>query len=173
MISGLKWRLLRRWFRPEKTIRAGQRDLDPDADEGSLGAWRRLQRYLLKRWLRQISTSSALPRPSPAALEAGTAIAIPSAAAPGLVAPGGRIRPVQVQDENSVLMELVGMSNVVAVAEGEPPALDMVRNMARGLGEGRRGESTSSRRESGVMVEEMEFSDEEGKEEGDGKVDEG
>ena len=58
MINRLKWRLLKRWFAPEKTINKKlYSSLAPGGDDTDLGAWARCKRYLLQRWLPQILAS--------------------------------------------------------------------------------------------------------------------
>ena len=55
-LNKLKWRLLRRWFAPEKTVNKKlYQSLVPDGDDDvDIGSWGRFKSYLLKRWLPQI-----------------------------------------------------------------------------------------------------------------------
>lgn len=50
----LKWRLIRHWLDPNRTIYHSPSDPDEDAAGSGLGAWARLKRHLACRWLQRI-----------------------------------------------------------------------------------------------------------------------
>ena len=57
-ISRLKWRLIRRWAAPEKTIKPElekKNDVDPANDLGTLN---RFRRYLMRRWTEQLERAA-------------------------------------------------------------------------------------------------------------------
>ncbi|KAK2780954.1 hypothetical protein FQN52_001951 [Onygenales sp. PD_12] len=57
-LARFKWFLIRRWSRPEKTIRLLAGDEAGDAGGGamaSLGTWARFKQYLIRRWTDQIA----------------------------------------------------------------------------------------------------------------------
>ncbi|KAK8205995.1 hypothetical protein IWZ01DRAFT_62690 [Phyllosticta capitalensis] len=52
LLHGLKWRLVRAWFNPERTIRA--QAYDPAEDLGTVA---RMKRQLARRWLKELNSS--------------------------------------------------------------------------------------------------------------------
>ena len=50
-----KWWLIKRWTRPERTIKAGQSNADTAAPD-DLSRWSKCKRYLIRRWTNDITT---------------------------------------------------------------------------------------------------------------------
>lgn len=50
-----KWWLVKRWSRPERTIKAGQANADTAAPD-DLSSWSKFKRYLIRRWTDDITT---------------------------------------------------------------------------------------------------------------------
>ncbi|KAI9707077.1 MAG: hypothetical protein M1836_000037 [Candelina mexicana] len=67
LISRLKWRLIKSWSVPSKTIRARPDDLD---DGNDLGTWSRIKRHLTKKWTAQMHVQNTAD-PSASMLELG------------------------------------------------------------------------------------------------------
>lgn len=156
--SRLKWRLLRRWFSPDKTI---NKRLYSTLEANELGAWARIKESLLRRWLPTIRVKR---RPS-------------DAVALGEIAEQGQASsaPASIRYEPGAINELAKMSTPIAVAEAEPTAIQQLSTMnlrrlslpnrrqsSADAERGRRrssGERPSSRGSSGVMIEERNLSD--------------
>ncbi|KAK4556046.1 hypothetical protein LTR86_006742 [Recurvomyces mirabilis] len=177
LVSRLKWRLLKQWFAPEKTInKKVYSSLSPDGDDAELGSWARTKRYLLRRWLPGIRRSQ-IPNP-------GNTLAM---------AELGRTSRTSIhgtRSEPTAIHELAKSSTPLAIAEAEPSALQQISTLGlRPLslterrtsvgssigmnfgasGGGRRHSSEerpSSRGSSGIMIEERNFSDSESEAEG-------
>ena len=156
LVQRIKWRLLKRWFAPEKTINVKlYSSLVPESDETDLGAWARFKHYLLKRWLPQIRGGNSDPL--------------------ALVEMGGdgsrRHSLISVHEDASTIIKLAKMSTPLAVAEAEPTALQQISAVGlRPLSASDRTTSVSprnseerpsSRGSSGVMFEERNLSDSE------------
>lgn len=101
----IKWRLLKRWFSPEKTVRKQMySSLAPDDAATELGAWADLKRRLLLRWLSQLQHAKRTTDDS-IALEEGVA-------------------KLSTSDyDGDAISELVKFSTPAAVAEAEPSAV--------------------------------------------------
>jgi hypothetical protein len=156
--SQLKWRLLKRWFSPEKTI---DKRLYSSLDEEEFGNWARIKKYFLKRWLPTIRVK---PRPD-------DAISMAEMEEQGLISSA----PASLRYHPGTISELAKMSTPVAMADAEPTAVQQIstlglrpmsleerRPSSSGSERGRRrssGERPSSRGSSGVMIEERNLSD--------------
>ena len=153
----LKWRLLKRWFAPERTVNKKlYSSLIGGDEETDLGSWARFKRYLLRRWLPTINL-----RHKP-----GDAISTAEQERPNSA-------PVYlVHYEAGTTTELAEMSTPVAFAGTEPTAVQQTTTYGLQPMElqGRRTSSLpntprlsedrpSSRGSSGVMVEERDLSD--------------
>ncbi|KAK3709938.1 hypothetical protein LTR37_010557 [Vermiconidia calcicola] len=149
----LKWRLLKRWFAPERTVNKKlYSSLIGGDEETDLGSWARFKRYLLKRWLPTIQL-----RHKP-----GDAIIITE-----------QDRPHSANHyEAGTITYLAEPSTAVAFADTEPTAVQQFPTyelQPMDL-QGRRTDSLpnaprlsedrpSSRGSSGIMVEERDLSD--------------
>ena len=155
--SRLKWRLLKRWFSPGKTI---DKKLYSSLDEEEFGNWARIKKYFLKRWLPTIRVG---PR-------SDDAISMAEMEEQGLVSSA----PASLRYHPGTISELAKMSTPVAMADAEPTAVQQIstlglrpvslegrRPSSTGSEKGRRssGERPSSRSSSGVMIEERNLSD--------------
>ncbi len=130
--SKLKWRLINAWFSPEKTIRKATSG-NPEHDmEG--GVVERIQRSLIRRWLNEIRTAR---RNSADAVELGY---------------------IDVDDNESILSELVTMSTPALLAIGEPEASQELATAMK-LRSQRRSSSPKGS-SGGIMVDERDASDE-------------
>ena len=161
-VSSVKWRLLRRWFAPEKTVNKRlYSSLTGSADDTGLGAWARFKRLLLKRWVPTIRL-----RHKP-----GDAVSITEIAEQGLSnsAPASLLHY-----EAGTINELAKVSTPVAVAEVEASAVQQrsTYNLQPLSRLGRKTSSApnsprqsderpSSRGSSGIMIEERDLSDSE------------
>ena len=161
--SKIKWRLLKRWFAPEKTInRKLYSSLGPGGDETELGSWARFKRYLLRRWLPEIRL---MRRQS-------DDVATAEIAEQGL----STSAPASLRYQHGTITELAKVSTPVAMADGEPNAVQQIttyglqphsardqRKRSSSVGgstPGRRSEERpSSRGSSGIMFEERNLSD--------------
>lgn len=156
----LKWRLLKRWFAPDKTVNKRlYSSLAGDGDTG-LGAWAGFKRYLLRRWLPTIRLRH---RP-------GDTISIAEIAeqqGPSNSAPASLLHY-----EPGTINELAKMSTPVAMADAEPTAVQQIstyglrpfslqdRRTSSAPNTPRHSEDRpSSRGSSGVMIEERNLSD--------------
>jgi hypothetical protein len=145
----LKWRLIKWWTAPEKTLHAANVNAE-GAVPDDLGSWSRLKKLLIKRWTAQIKASLS----SPSSLEDGEA----DASDTGLIAEG-----------LGEATELAALPGVPQVAETMPgglleipidPRVKIERRLPspspRRSGTQGRPESRSSSggRNSGILVEE-------------------
>ena len=162
-ISSMKWRLLKRWFAPEKTINKKlYSSLGPDGDDTDLGTWAKCKRYLLRRWLKEIQVK---PR-------SDDSIALSEMAEQGL----STSAPASLKYEAGTITELAKMSTPIAMAEAEPMAVQQIstlglrplniqerrrRSSSVGAVERYSEERPSSRGSSGIMFEERNLSDSE------------
>lgn len=168
----LKWRLLKRWFAPEKTVNKKlYSSLAGGSDDTDLGTWARTKNYLLHRWL---ATIRLRRRP-------GDTVSIAEIAEQG----HSNSAPVSLLHyEPGTITELAKMSTPVAMADAEPTAVQQISTLGlRPLSlQGRRTSSApitprhsedrpSSRGSSGIMIEERNLSDTES-EVGEGASDE-
>jgi hypothetical protein len=112
--SKFKWRLLTSWYAPSKTI--ARRTYDPTDVE--LGAWGRLKRYLVRRWLGDIRVARG-------STELDTEL--------GEVGPDGDLGTVN---------ELISFSQPIATAAAEPVAATVGAMLSRAKSS-RRGKSHS------------------------------
>jgi CorA-like Mg2+ transporter protein len=55
-----RWWLIRRWMRPDRTIKAGQANADT-AGPDDLSSWSQCKRYLIRKWTEQIITFKSRP----------------------------------------------------------------------------------------------------------------
>lgn len=143
LLVRLKWRLIKLWYAPSRTVRAHSRD--PDTDE--LGAWARVKRALVRRWLAEIDEKSS------------------RGAAEAELGEGG------MEDKFGAVTELLSLSTPVALADGEPAAARLTTPPFRVLRTRAPSPSGSDRplsaASSGVMVvEEDKSSDDEGSDHG-------
>jgi hypothetical protein len=163
--SKLKWRLLTRWFSPEKTINKRLFSNIAGGDDTDLGAWARFKRYLLRRWLPtiqlQYKPGDAVPLSELADLEGENAHSAPASL---------------YHYRSHTVNELARMTTPIAIAEAEPTAVQQMATAGLqplGLnGKTRRTSSApttprhsderpSSRGSSGIMIEERQLSDSE------------
>ena len=156
--SRFKWRLLKRWFSPEKTV---DKKLYSSLDEEEFGVWARTKKYLLKRWLPTIRVRR----------RQDDAIDLAGMEEQGLASSA----PASLRYHPGTINELAKLSTPVAMAEAEPTAVQQIstlglrplslterRPSSAGSERGRRrssGERPSSRGSSGVMIEERNLSD--------------
>jgi hypothetical protein len=145
--SSVKWRLVTSWFDAERTLAA--KGYDPGDD--NLGVWSRTKRYLVKRWLSELTV---LPQTA-AAQTVGD---------PQTVASGSH--------DLSALGELLSLATPIALADGDPTAasrfrqklpFDRMRSLSPTRSEGGRPSSghASNDGQSGVMIEEKGASEDE------------
>nr|POE54301.1 hypothetical protein CFP56_41240 [Quercus suber] len=156
-LNKLKWRLLKRWFSPEKTIdKRLYSSLSPGSDVSDLGSWATFKRYLLRRWLPDIQNDH------PYFEEDGVALAEMG---------NSRITLQSAIENVPSIHQLAKMSTPIAVAEAEPDAaqqvslyglrpLNLTSRRASSASQ-RSDERPSSRGSSGVMIEERNLSDSE------------
>lgn len=157
--SRFKWRLLKRWFSPDKTI---DKKLFSTLDADELGAWARFKKFLLRRWLPTIRVKR----------KGAGSISMDEMAEQGLISSA----PASIRYEPGTINKLAKMSTPVAMADAEPTAVQQLstmnlrrlslpnrrRSSAGGSERGRTrssGERPSSRGSSGVMIEERNLSD--------------
>lgn len=156
--SRLKWRLLRRWFSPERTI---DKKIYSALEADDLGAWAGLKKALLRRWLPTIRFKRRVD----------DAVSLEDRAEQGLTSSA----PASIRYESDTINALAKMSTPVAMADAEPTAVQQLstlnlrplnlpqrRRSSVGSDGGRRrssGERPSSRGSSGVMIEERNLSD--------------
>jgi hypothetical protein len=160
--SKLKWRLLTRWFAPDKTINKRLVSSDDDTD---LGGWARFKRYLLRRWLPTIHLQDKPGNAVPMS-ELGEQEEERTQSAP----------PSLMHHQPDAINELARMSTPVVVAEAEPTAVQQMATAGlRPLGVNGKSRRTSSaptsprqsedrpssRGSSGIMIEEKNLSDSE------------
>lgn len=130
----IKWKLLKRWFAPEKTINKKlYTSLGPGGDDADIGSWAQIKKYLLFRWLPDINLKR---RPD-------TDLATAEIAEQGL----STSAPASLHYEPGTVTELAKMSTPVAIADAEPHALQQIS--AHGLHPHGGRESTGRRRSSG------------------------
>lgn len=155
--SAMKWRLVTTWFAPDRTILA--RGYDPGDEE--LGAWSRVKRALVRRWLGQITVM-------PITTAAASALDLESA---------GR----GLNTELGAIGELLSLATPIAMADGEPTAASRIGanvpvGRLRSLSPTRSDDGRPSSRQtsgggSGIMVEEKGPSEDEHSGSEDGRVD--
>ncbi|KAK5285037.1 hypothetical protein LTR16_004804, partial [Cryomyces antarcticus] len=140
-LSTLKWRLIKYWFAPNKTIHKKTLDSDPASDCGTLS---RLERCLTVRWLRQIQT------------QPGTSITAAELGETGLGA------------SLSTVTELLPMATSIALAQAEPTAATAMKYILspptrrpNRPASPKGSERPSSQGNSEIMVDEHEPSDDE------------
>jgi hypothetical protein len=160
-INKLKWRLLKRWFAPEKTINKKlYSSLSPDGDDTELGSWARYKRHLLRTWLPHIKADQRAATDAVALAELGLGSS-------RLSFHSTRSEPVP------TISQLAKISTPLAMADAEPTAVQQISTMGlrplslterRGSGGTPRHSSEerpSSRGSSGIMIEERNLSDSE------------
>jgi hypothetical protein len=156
--SRLKWRLLKRWFSPEKTI---DKKLYSSLETDEFGNWARCKKYLLRHWLPTIRVKRK-PEDDISSSEIAEQGLASSAPASLRYVPG-------------TINELAKLSTPVAMADAEPTAVQQlstlnlrplnIQELRRNSAESERGrrrssgERPSSRGSSGVMIEERNLSD--------------
>lgn len=155
-VNMLKWRLLKRWFSPERTInRRLYSSLDPGGDAGDLGTWATLKRYLLRRWLPDIQGTHPQYEADGTDLAELGSSRVPSPSAPA---------------ELGSIKQLAKMSTPIVMAEAEPGAVQQISTYGlRPLAVKKRRASSGSaprssedsRSSSGIMIEERNLSDSE------------
>lgn len=163
LTNKIKWRLIRRWFAPERTINQRQyQSLIPegDDDDADFGTWDLVKKRLLHRWLPRLRFQNQAGDEVPMAdVEQGVSTSA----------------PLSLQH----VTKLAQASTPIAIAEAEPSAVQQLtsvglepmnahmdqagrRRSSVGSVNGRYSEDKpSSRRSSGVMFEERAFSDSE------------
>nr|POE93566.1 hypothetical protein CFP56_19578 [Quercus suber] len=156
-LNRLKWRLLKRWFSPEKTIdKRLYSSLDLGGDTSDLGAWATFKRYLLRHWLPDIQNDHPYPEDDGVAqAEMGNS----------------RISMQSTVQTAGSIGQLAKMSTPIAVADAEPGAIQQISlyglrpldSTVRRMSSGSRhsDDRPSSRGSSGVMIEERNLSDSE------------
>ena len=160
--SRLKWRLIRNWFAPDKTIsKQLYSSLGPTADDADLGGWARFKKRLLHRWLPQIRFKE---RTEDEAAEVEMAEQGISTSA-----------PASLRYEPATITQLAKMSTPIAMADAEPNAVQQIttyglqplsarvkRKRSGSAGSVRHSEERpSSTGSSGIMLEERNISDSE------------
>lgn len=164
-MNKIKWRLLRRWFAPERTINQRMyQSLVPDGDDDAdFGTWDHIKKRLLKRWLPTIRFQAQRGDDMPMAdVEQAISTSAPAS--------------LHYKSEFGVA-NLAKASTPIAMAEAEPSAvqqmttvrleplnahLDQFGRRRSSVDSGVQRQSDdrpSSRRSSGVMFEERAFSD--------------
>lgn len=161
LINRLKWRLLKRWFAPNKTINKRlYSSLMPQGETDELGTLDRCKRYLLLKWLPQILRETA---------GAEEDVEMGSRRASLISSSGGH------NDKDGVIIELAKSSTSVALADAEPAPAQQVwaygglqplfPRVPRASGSAEKRSSSitrpGSRGSSGIMVEERNLSDSE------------
>lgn len=158
LTNKMKWRLLKQWFAPERTINKKlYSTLAPNGDDAELGSWARCKRYFLIRWLPQILAETQ-PSDAVAMAEIGSS----------------RASIHTMRSDPGALSELAKMSTPVAMADAEPIAVQQIstyglrplslteRRTSSGVTPRQSSEERpSSRGSSGIMIEERNFSDSE------------
>ncbi|KAK4548977.1 hypothetical protein LTR36_008750 [Oleoguttula mirabilis] len=157
MVNRMKWRLLKSWFAPERTINKKlYSSLTPEGSDVELGAWARTKRYFLMQWLPQILAER----------HGGDAVALAEIGS-------SRASLFTLQPEPAAINELMQMSTPLAMANAEPTAIRQISTYGLrplGLTERRASGGTpkqsieerpSSRGSSGIMIEERNLSDSE------------
>jgi hypothetical protein len=164
-INKFKWRLLKRWFAPEKTINKKlYSSLSPEGDDTELGSWARYKRHLLRTWLPQIRAD-----------QKKTAADAVGLAELGVPSSSSRISLHSMHSEPvPTIGQLAKASTPLAMADAEPSAVQqisrmglqpVVRSRRASSGSprhsGEEGERPGSRGSSGIMIEERNLSDSE------------
>lgn len=157
LANRLKWQVLKRWFAPDHTINKKlYSSLAPGGEDTELGAWARVKRYFLLRWLPQILAERRLGDPV-AMAEVGSS----------------RASLHTLHTEPAAFNELMQMSTPLAMASAEPTAIAQIstyglrplslteRRTSSGTPKQSIEERPSSRGSSGIMIEERNFSDSE------------
>ncbi|KXT17840.1 hypothetical protein AC579_5356 [Pseudocercospora musae] len=147
LIDRFKWRLLRRWFSPDRTIdKRLYSTLAPEDAAGELGVWAGFKRWMLRRWLGQLELSR---QPDEIALEEGI---------------GSSSEEIDVD----TISQLAKISTPTFVADAEPTAVAPMSTYGlRPLSARRHAivrmseDRSSSRGSSGIMIEERNMSDSE------------
>ncbi|KAK5137967.1 hypothetical protein LTR08_005764 [Meristemomyces frigidus] len=155
VMNKTRWRLLKRWFAPERTIdKKLYSFFSADGDDANLGGWARTKRYLLIRWLPQILAGRL----------AGDPIAL---------AEIGNSRTSFYSSDSPSVEELVQTSTPLDTAAPKPMAIPHIgayglqplnlaeRRMSTGGVTKQSEERPSSRGSSGIMIEERNLSDSE------------
>jgi hypothetical protein len=101
--SAMKWQLITKWFDPERTI--ATKDHDPGVEE--LGMWSRTKRFLVKRWL---SDMTIMP---PTVAAHVTAEDLESAA---------------INQDLGAVGELLNLATPIGLAGGDPTAASRIRH---------------------------------------------
>ena len=147
-----KWRLLRYWFAPERTVdQQMYSSLAPKAVSAELGAWAGFKRYLLYRWLGQIKFNT-IPEENLDDEEAGTNTVL------------NNNTP---KIETGTINELAKFSTPIAMADAEPAAIQPLATIGlrplkvRDNGTPRNSEDRPSSASSGIIFEERNLSDSE------------
>ncbi|KAK5168798.1 uncharacterized protein LTR77_006107 [Saxophila tyrrhenica] len=163
----LKWRLLRRWFAPEKTINKQLYSNIAGGDDSDLGAWARFKRRLLSRWLPTIrlryKPGDTVPLSELTSHDDGPE---QTHSAP----------PSLLKYQPTTINALAKVTTPIAVADAEPTAVQQMATAGlqpmglQGRKESRRTSSApaspriseerpGSRGSSGIMIEERNLSD--------------
>lgn len=126
LLNRLKWRLIRTWFAPKKTVdRRLYSSLAPEGsgdDDADIGAWARVKRLLLKRWLPGIlaDTQSTKDDGDPISLAEIGGLPFPQQ----LSSTSHNTFPdTQTQTQTQTLAHLAQTSTPLFLAEAEPAAL--------------------------------------------------
>lgn len=115
-INQLKWRLIKRWFAPEKTINKKlYQSLSPEGDDTELGSWARFKRHLLRRWLPGIRLKRRPGDDIPMADVNGLAFSTSA--------------PPSIHYEPETITTLAKMSTPVAMADADPVAVQQISTM--------------------------------------------
>ncbi|WPH00093.1 Hypothetical protein R9X50_00291600 [Acrodontium crateriforme] len=156
-VNKIRWRLLKHWFAPDKTIDKKLYSSLADSESADLGSWAKFKRYLLRRWLPEIQNDEAI--------KAQDAIDL---------AEIGSNRPSfhSMRYDTATIQELAKMSTPVVIADAEPSAVQKIsayglrplslQERRSSAGSPRHSEERpSSRGSSGIMIEERNLSDSE------------
>lgn len=147
MIDRFKWRLVLYWNRPGKTIKAGP--VDEDSEFDGLGAWARLKRTLTRRWTSQIrSLGKSNLNVSASLLEEGGEANVVSS---GI----GEVTELLALPATENAQTLPGgMLKVPLPAASRMRQPSMVSSRSRSAERPSSKDSSGTKRNSGVMVEE-------------------
>ena len=148
LLDRQRWRLLRYWFAPERTIdQQMYSSLAPQAVSAELGAWAGFKRYLLYRWLTSIKFNIITEH----AAEEGGAGTSSGVDAPTI--------------ETTTIHELAKFSTPVVMADADPEAVQPLATMnlrpltRRNYDSPRHSEDRPSSASSGIIFEERNLSD--------------
>ncbi|KAK5114447.1 hypothetical protein LTR62_002382 [Meristemomyces frigidus] len=167
-LNRLKWRLLKQWFAPSRTInKKNYNSLSLDGDQADdLGTWARCKRYLLRRWLPSIQRSQLRVNTNILAMaELGIAErrssihssrSGPVAAIQQLAKTSTPVVPPAGAEPSSPIQQISNSVGLRPLSLHKRRMSSSTSRFVRGRSE---SERPSSRGSSGIMIEERNFSD--------------